>query len=1024
MSFDHNPPPPPVGGRSNASTPTASPQPSIGGSRAHWGLALRLARREVRRHPWRHGLVTMMIMVPVLAAMAAFTAQRTAEQGQVATDRYQHGGRIATITISIDPSFEAGPAQIGEPDPAVPVTPEPESQTPNNRVEAISRLAAEASNGTAAVEAVWEGADWLTTEDMQPDGKGPRLVGAEIYEAPEKSRWSRRWVAEEGHLPRSGEEIFLTRDVAAAGDWNIGDTLTSGWTGQSFTVTGIGVAGDDVKKLAAVVGHLPDAYWTERPSMARVLVSRDRLASGVHRWSDPDVSFNSIDATSRQMIGVWAPDSYRDAVIEAMSRVKYTPHNGSGEFSLFDEGYVDIHSGSASWLETSSIASVFITVFMAGFAAVVAVVASAAFAIASRRQLKSVGLLSSAGADPKTIRSALVLQGAIPGLVAGLGALALAQVTIAVLNSQSATERVSDVYGISVTMPAGRTLVAMTIGVLAGMVAAWQPARAASRVPVLSALAGRRPLGPVPTRIPLTGAVVAGAGTLALVILTRMISEGLGGALASLWVLGAVLAVVFGCIALAPTLVAVTGRMADRFGGLTRLGLRSIARHRTQGAATVAALAVCLAIPVGVLTARTEVIRTSGRHLSVQSGEVVVEGGQAVEPPSLDEPSVAATTGPNGSVTTTGLLANSDSLVVQINGDLNTAESASAAGLVQEVAGPMTPISIYGLADGAGGWYAVAAIDPAQADGLLVPWAIERLRAGQAVTLFGQPGPVTLGEGSAAVTIDSVQGPGGGSTDLGYGLEADHLVPSSVIDRVAPGLTPLSTVLARNTPATATEQGLLDGMSADSGEVVPTLAELESARAAGGAEATPGVGPIGAAVPTQAWTQVINGYSQTSYEPGAIPDDSSNDDDWQNRWLLILAGATGIVALCVLAITLSLRAVDSADDNRAALAAGAPPARMRRQSAFEGVVLSLLGALLALPLGWLPVTAVLVGLKRDGWVDAGWGEFLSSRLVPPGWEIIPILLLPAVTAGVLWTVVPALRAALNRAPRDQVLPRT
>ena len=86
--------------------------------------------------------------------------------------------------------------------------------------------------------------------------------------------------------------------------------------------------------------------------------------------------------------------------------------------------------------------------------------------------------------------------------------------------------------------------------------------------------------------------------------------------------------------------------------------------------------------------------------------------------------------------------------------------------------------------------------------------------------------------------------------------------------------------------------------------------------------------------------------------------------------------------------------------------------------------MSLLGALLALPLGWLPVTAVLVGLKRDGWVDAGWGEFLSSRLVPPGWEIIPILLLPAVTAGVLWTVVPALRAALNRAPRDQVLPRT
>ena len=47
-----------------------------------------------------------------------------------------------------------------------------------------------------------------------------------------------------------------------------------------------------------------------------------------------------------------------------------------------------------------------------------------------------------------------------------------------------------------------------------------------------------------------------------------------------------VLAVVFGCIALAPTLVAVTGRLGTRLGGLPRLGLRSIARHRSQAAAT------------------------------------------------------------------------------------------------------------------------------------------------------------------------------------------------------------------------------------------------------------------------------------------------------------------------------------------------------------------------------------------------------------------------------------------------------
>jgi hypothetical protein len=758
MSFDHNPPPPPTQGWPTPDQSQHRP-PAPTRARANWALAFRLARREVRRHPWRHGLVTVMILVPVLAAMAAFTAQRTTEQGALASDRFSRGGRIATITL--DPTLVAGAEQVGTPDPDDPAAPTPGAGTQStaDQVEELRHLAEEASDGTATVEAVWAGADWLTTDDTQPDGKGPRLVGTEVYEGPEQSRWRTRWVAESGHLPRSDEEIFLTRDLAAAGGWSVGDTLTSGWTGRNFTVSGIGVAGDDVDKLAAVVGHLPDTYWTERPQGSPVLVSRDRLASGVHRWSDPDVQLRSGgrgEPSDDRRVGARRP-SQRGR--RGHGAGKYTPHNGSGDFSFFDDGYVEIHSSSVSWLEGSNIASVFITVFMAGFAAVVAVVASAAFAIASRRQLKGVGLLSSAGADPRTIRSALVLQGAIPGLVAGLAALVMALVSITVLNSQATAERVSSVYGVDVTMPVGRTVVAIAIGVLAGMLAAWQPARAASRVPVLSALAGRRPLGPVPTRIPLTGAVVAGAGTLALVVLTRMISEGLGGAWASLWVLGAVLAVVFGCIALAPTLVAVTGRMADRFGGLTRLGLRSIARHRTQGAATVAALAVCLAIPVGVLTARTEAIRTAGRHASIQSGALVVEGDHDTEATSAAEPPMTATTGPDGRMVSTVLLANRRGLVVQINGDLNTAESAAAAARVQEVAGPMTPISIYGLADGTGGWYAVAAIDPAQADGLLVPWAVERLRAGQAVTMFGRPGPLTLGEGSTTVTLDSATWP-------------------------------------------------------------------------------------------------------------------------------------------------------------------------------------------------------------------------------------------------------------------------
>lgn len=57
-------------------------------------------------------------------------------------------------------------------------------------------------------------------------------------------------------------------------------------------------------------------------------------------------------------------------------------------------------------------------------------------------------------------------------------------------------------------------------------------------------------------------------------------------------------------------------------------------------------------------------------------------------------------------------------------------------------------------------------------------------------------------------------------------------------------------------------------------------------------------------------------------------------------------------------------------------------------------MLALLGAVLALPLGWLPVTAVLLGDAHDGWEDPGWLGSVSSRLHLPGWEAVPILLLP------------------------------
>ena len=166
------------------------------------------------------------------------------------------------------------------------------------------------------------------------------------------------------------------------------------------------------------------------------------------------------------------------------------------------------------------------------------------------------------------------------------------------------------------------------------------------------------------------------------------------------------------------------------------------------------------------------------------------------------------------------------------------------------------------------------------------------------------------------------------------------------------------------------------------------------------------------------------GFAESAPEP-LLLDHQRNTDPTFQRWLRIVALVAGGLSLLVLTITLSLRAVDSVDDHRAAVAAGAPPSKIRRQHAFEGTVLASLGALLALPLGWLPVTAVRFGqVRRRSGFDAGtWVDAVTQRLHLPGWELVPILVAPAVFGGLLWLVVPWLRSLVRRGAVDQVLPR-
>jgi putative ABC transport system permease protein len=226
-------------------------------------------------------------------------------------------------------------------------------------------------------------------------------------------------------------------------------------------------------------------------------------------------------------------------------------------------------------------------------------VIAAAFTIGARRQLHTVGLLSSTGAAPSSVRWFLMAQGLVAGLVGSL-----AGVLVVVLGSRFVPDLVlSKIVNRPVGGPVFRLadlVPIVVIGTVAAMVAAWVPARSAAKMSVLQALAGRRPLAAIPRRLPWFGAasMAAGCGLVALGVLGNEGSSQSADGWVLLSIAGTV-AVFVGVLALSPWAIGLVGRLTATTAASSRLAGRSLARSRTRSSAVVAAICVVVASLLG-----------------------------------------------------------------------------------------------------------------------------------------------------------------------------------------------------------------------------------------------------------------------------------------------------------------------------------------------------------------------------------------------------------------------------------------
>jgi putative ABC transport system permease protein len=220
----------------------------------------------------------------------------------------------------------------------------------------------------------------------------------------------------------------------------------------------------------------------------------------------------------------------------------------------------------------------------------VSLVAAAAFAVIAARRQRQLGMLAAIGATRKQLRLVMVAGGALVGIIAAVtGAVTgLAAWFAAAPHLEAFAGHRIDRFAI----PWDLVVLAMLLAILTAAGAAWWPARAASRVPVVNALSAR-PLKPRPAHRSAIVAVLAIVLALACLALANQASG-------PLIVLGA-LAMALGISFISPLSIRALTTAGRRAPVAVRLALRDLARYQARSAAALAAISLALGIAVAIM---------------------------------------------------------------------------------------------------------------------------------------------------------------------------------------------------------------------------------------------------------------------------------------------------------------------------------------------------------------------------------------------------------------------------------------
>ncbi|MEY2472495.1 MAG: putative transport system permease protein [Actinomycetota bacterium] len=342
-----------------------------------------------------------------------------------------------------------------------------------------------------------------------------------------------------GRLPASAGEVALTNNAAADLHARLGGGASLG--GKQFRVVGL----------------------VENPAELN-----EEFAVGV----DSDVAAQSLAILAN---GKFDP--------QHANRMR-----GGATFSVGTRGQDDKPLAAAIVLLLSSVLLM-----------LVALVATASFAVIAHRRQRQLGMLASVGASDAQLRLVMLSNGVAVGVVsavvgAALGLLAWFALQLPLEHAFNHRLHMADV---PLWIVGGTTLLAL----LAATGAAWWPARAVTRVPVTEALSGRPPRPTAAHRSVVLAAVLLVAGCVAMASGVNTVHGD-----ANPWLLiPGTIAVVVGVLVLSPIAIRAMSGATRRAPLPLRLALRDLNRYQARSGAALAAIALGLGIAVCTVVVAT-----------------------------------------------------------------------------------------------------------------------------------------------------------------------------------------------------------------------------------------------------------------------------------------------------------------------------------------------------------------------------------------------------------------------------------